>query len=869
MKYFSFKNVSALLLTIGVTGFLSLQANAVLVHHYNIEGDAAGTLVDSIGSVDLGYDDPAEGSLGAAFAAPGTGSTQGFQFVAGGDATSTNADDLFMSTSFSVAAWVQNLGTGGSARPMIVGVIENGSGFNHNYTLRTQANGTGLAWFSRDSSGTTMNLASTADISDNAWHHVAATLDWSGTPGDSMTGTVYVDGVQTGTETFASWNGWNAAEMTQGGLGQSGFTPNENIDDVQIYDNVLTPAEVSTLAGTVTPVSLALEVNTTTGGVTFTNGTGAAIDIDYYEIRSASGSLVAGGSSLEADFNTDGNVNGTDFAAWQGGYGTAASAAHTEGDADLDGDVDGADFLTWQEQFGESGGTGGAGWNSLQDQDFEGNGAPGTGNGWEEADNSDANALLEAYLLGSSLLTDGTSIDLGDAFLTSGLQDLTFEYHIAGTGDAFISGTVSYSASASSVAAVPEPSTIYLLFVASIVFVLVSIPKRMIPCRQIAASILCLFMLTQYSPATVTNDRVYRMGDDDSGVMAGGSVSFSTDTAGSVQELSAFSNGGSFLSPTYVDTSDRPMASAGELGIQFDATNLQVLDGDRLGFPETSIATEDYTGIVNRGFQLWVKPEVGASANPQDIVMDTTQHGVRINAAGRWAMVYGNGNVFASNVDATTNTWHHVMVVRPFGATGPNGGSRLYVDGVAVAAAAGGYNTTDDFLLAIGGATSDSVAGESNNFTGIVDDLEIFVVGTTTSTPAIDYGTFDLATDNQFIANALSGFVSGDINGDGAVNGDGTGNANTDDISAFVDNWLFENRVNGVLAGDINTRMRGDFDFNGIVDLDDWHVLRTNHITNAAGINLGSLIAGASVPEPASWVLLTLGCLFIVRWRTK
>ena len=212
-------------------------------------------------SVDLGYDDPAEGSLGAAFAAPGTGSTQGFQFVAGGDATSTNADDLFMPTSFSVAAWVQNLGTGGSARPMIVGVIENGSGFNHNYTLRTQADGTQLAWFSRDSSGTTMNLVSTADISDNAWHHVAATLDWSGTPGDSMTGTVYVDGVQTGTETFASWNGWNAAEMTQGGLGQSGFTPNENIDDVQIYSGALTAGEVSALATTVPePSTVALLV---------------------------------------------------------------------------------------------------------------------------------------------------------------------------------------------------------------------------------------------------------------------------------------------------------------------------------------------------------------------------------------------------------------------------------------------------------------------------------------------------------------------------------------------------------------------------------------------------------------------------------
>ena len=52
-----------------------------------------------------------------------------------------------------------------------------------------------------------------------------------------------------------------------------------------------------------------------------------------------------------ADFNEDGNVNGTDLTSWQAGYGTLAGASHMDGDADEDEDVDGRDFLIWQREF--------------------------------------------------------------------------------------------------------------------------------------------------------------------------------------------------------------------------------------------------------------------------------------------------------------------------------------------------------------------------------------------------------------------------------------------------------------------------------------------------------------------------------------
>jgi len=52
-----------------------------------------------------------------------------------------------------------------------------------------------------------------------------------------------------------------------------------------------------------------------------------------------------------ADFNQDGEVDGTDLGIWQLNYGLSPSAAPNQGDADGDGDVDGRDFLVWQSEF--------------------------------------------------------------------------------------------------------------------------------------------------------------------------------------------------------------------------------------------------------------------------------------------------------------------------------------------------------------------------------------------------------------------------------------------------------------------------------------------------------------------------------------
>jgi T5SS/PEP-CTERM-associated repeat protein len=54
---------------------------------------------------------------------------------------------------------------------------------------------------------------------------------------------------------------------------------------------------------------------------------------------------------IPGDFDSDGDVDGADFVAWQTNFPTATGATLAQGDADGDGDVDGADFVVWQTNF--------------------------------------------------------------------------------------------------------------------------------------------------------------------------------------------------------------------------------------------------------------------------------------------------------------------------------------------------------------------------------------------------------------------------------------------------------------------------------------------------------------------------------------
>jgi hypothetical protein len=101
------------------------------------------------------------------------------------------------------------------------------------------------------SAGGDTTLASSVNINDGAWHHVAATRD-------NTTGaiTVYVDGVLRGSGTGPTGSRTFPPGLRIGAL-QPGYNfLNGTIDDVRLYDHVLTSIEIAALANT--PPELAI-----------------------------------------------------------------------------------------------------------------------------------------------------------------------------------------------------------------------------------------------------------------------------------------------------------------------------------------------------------------------------------------------------------------------------------------------------------------------------------------------------------------------------------------------------------------------------------------------------------------------------------
>src|SRR5690606_16105053 len=125
--------------------------------------------------------------------------------------------------------------------------------------------------------------------------------------------------------------------------------------------------------------------------------------------------------------------------------------------------------------------------------------------------------------------------------------------------------------------------------------------------------------------------------------------------------------------------------------------------------PPTGAGPEDYSGITHRGFQFWVNPlDSRLGTARQSLVVDTNQHGVLISEAGTWMMKYRNVEYDSEVAVATgegANGWSHVMLVQPDGGR-YSGGSILYVDGIAVAAASRGYVGTDNTPLVVGSNTA-------------------------------------------------------------------------------------------------------------------------------------------------------------------
>lgn len=586
---------------------------------------------------------------------------------------------------------------------------------------------------------------------------------------------------------------------------------------------------------------LNLQVNKTTGEMSLTTGNLPSV-FNSYNIESPSGALNAAG------------WNAGNLSSEAGGGGSPA-------DADGSGTVDGPDALLlqragtsldqWQDDFGSEGG-----------------GAPG--DQWEVLNSAD-DQLFEAYLFGSEFLDASSSKSIGTGYDTaSGNEDLTFFYTTPSGNN--LQGTVTYVGG--SVAAVPEPTSLATAGLAIAAGLAVGRRRRnqlldlgvrnmQAPHKRLlaVASVVVSLAVWTATAAAQTNDRLYELGDSEptngaGSVVGSGAGSFGVtwDDAG-LPNMGQFHDLSPFGSPTYVTVSGRPDGGTG-LGVQFNGTS-QFLRSNRVGDPATTITsttqsggTLDYFDLRTRGMAFWVQP--GGGDGPQSIVMDTNQHGVRINESGNFSMRFNNLD-FDSNVAATPGEWFHVEVVHTGGA-----GTFMYINGNGAAQTTGGYNAADDAPLVIGsntmGTLSTFTGGTTEFFNGIVDELSIYVFGT--SDGGTNFGEYDFVDDNAFVIDVLGASPNlADVNQDGSVSGDGTGPAGSDDVTAFVAGWQSRNIVNGSPMGGLDTISNGDINVDGIVNISDWALL------NAANPQVGAAVLAAlgAVPEPSSCLLALAG----------
>jgi len=151
-----------------------------------------------------------------------------------------------LGTTSTLAAWVKTTQTGSNNHqqaPAITGVDQQGTTSDINWGTLNASGQIGIYV------GDTGGVYSTSPINDGQWHHVAMTRD-------ATTGQVqlYIDGVLNGSSTLAAATGIKAAQFYLIGAltdrSSAGYVTGANyfngqLDDVRIYNRVLSALEIS------------------------------------------------------------------------------------------------------------------------------------------------------------------------------------------------------------------------------------------------------------------------------------------------------------------------------------------------------------------------------------------------------------------------------------------------------------------------------------------------------------------------------------------------------------------------------------------------------------------------------------------------
>lgn len=662
---------------------------------------------------------------------------------------------------------------------------------------------------------------------------------------------------------------------------------------------------------------LKLIVDQGTGQITLQNNTGEDLDINSYEISSASGSLNPDGWNSLRNAGIGGTGAPDTGQGWDlaGGVGPEQLIeSYLLGESTI---VDGTSpiDLGTAYAFGNPG--------AMQDLKF-GYHIAGTGGFLTFGDVEYVGSIADADfdndldVDGSDFLvwqrgsgTTGTATNTqGDANGDMNVDALDLAAWQAGYG----AGGGALSASI----AVPEPSTATLLVLSvfGACFGLrsrrndsrnSSISKSNSPSLAIAA-IAWLACISSLASADTHLDRSYLFGDGSSG-------NFEDSESQNISDRQDLEVPFGMPSPSFINvnsgTFSRAGTSSGDQGVQFNGAS-QVLTAIPLNRPDETIGPTpqgagqiifsypyNYDTITARGLQMWVYPEsAGIGTGRQGIVMDTiAAGGVAISADGMWTQsndTITSDDLLDATVPVVGDQWHHVMQHIHLSGT-PNAPrilegdldrgftSVVYVAGVAVSAnngepAIGEFN--DGSRVGVLSLGAEEVAGNTfessfdNFFDGVIDDLEMYVYGdnsfVTTSPAGQDYGTFDLFADNNYISDQISQIPNGGILRVGDINRDG--NVNSGDEIALRNGWMneksFSGAINEISVGDWETWAWGDLNTDGIVNLDDAIILDGALVAaGATGVNFEALFTG--VPEPSNLFVSMFGLLIVSAQRTR
>lgn len=618
------------------------------------------------------------------------------------------------------------------------------------------------------------------------------------------------------------------------------------------------------------PTPLRLEVHRGTGQVTVINAGDNPIDRDLkgYEILSEGNSLSSEGWSSLQD---------QDLAAFPSGAG--------DGDGWEEGEGSNASRLIEANLLGSS----------L----FESNESVSLGSAYNQSVNAEDLMFSYSNALGFLRTGDVEYVGLaGDYNGDDAVDAADYTVWRDGLGDThtqagYATWATNFGASMPAAAAsVPEPGT--LIGLGTLALTILCVRRR--DCGKLLALIAGVSISFGGIASAGTPDATYLFGDNSAvatengadGIAVGTGVGSdfagaTLDHAGDAANFSTFrdietSNAPASATPNYVDTAALSFPGTAlngtttGIGIQFDGVDDRLVGSRGLGFPQNGDAgfTGDvegaYTGILSRSMGGWVRP-ASLDGMRQDIINDTYQFGIHITVDNTWGMNFGsdfgadNTYEFDSGVGVAptldSNGWVHVQQRT---LTADN--SVLYINGEPILASIPGrpfYHGSESGNLNL--VFGSNAAGDANFFEGTLDNFELLVAGDNSGeVNGQDYGEFDLLTDNDFVRPL--NLTRGDANGDGSVNGDGTGPASSDDITFFIDNWNAQSFVsNGDgdlfrIGGLTTLTTQADFNTDGVTDLQDWFILRQNHVdqTALAQVDLGELIASRSVPEPTAIV---------------